>query len=108
MATAWQTPVWIDVSQEPGTLILSLRGELDTLSRDTFESAVMAAIPTAYAVVLDLGGLTFCDSTGLAMFLAAAEKAAASETTLTFRNVHPTVWRLFQISGIDHVLDITE
>jgi anti-anti-sigma factor len=98
----------VEVTQEPGTLILRLCGELDTATRDVIEPAVMAAIPTAYAVILDLGDLTFCDSNGIAMFLAAREKAEAEGTSLTLGNVRPSVARLFALSGVDQVLEITE
>ena len=108
MALAQQTSGWIDVSQAPGALILRLRGELDVASRDIFEPAIMAAIPTAYAVVLDLEGLTFCDSSGLSMFIAAQEKAAANGTYLTMRSLRPAIRRVIQLAGLEPLLDITE
>jgi anti-anti-sigma factor len=108
MTTDFESSVRVDVSQEVGTLVLRLSGELDLATRLPVERAVFAAIPTAYAVVLDLEELTFCDSTGLAMFVAARQEAVVHHTTLTFRNVRPAVARVFAISGIDHLLDIRE
>jgi anti-sigma B factor antagonist len=108
MVAAWDAAAQIDVSQEGVTIVLSFRGELDIEARDSFESVVLAAIPTAQAVILDLGDLTFCDSSGLALFITATEKAAEEGTVLTFRNVHPTVERVFRITGLDQVLDIAE
>jgi anti-anti-sigma factor len=77
-------------------------------TRDVIEPAVIAAIPTARALILDLGDLTFCDSSGIAMFLAAREKAEAEGTALTLGNLRPSVARVFAISGVDQVLAITE
>jgi anti-sigma B factor antagonist len=102
-----QTSGWIVVSQSTGTLILHLRGELDLASREIFEPAIMAAIPTAYAVVLDLSELTFCDSNGLSMFVAAHEKAAGNGTELTLRNLQPAVRRVFLVAGLDRRFKIT-
>lgn len=99
---------WVDVSQESGTMILRLCGELDLASRDSIEPAVLAAIPTVSKVILDLGDLTYCDSIGIAMFIAAHEKAKAEGTTLVLGNLPPCVRRVFEISGIDAVLNITE
>lgn len=99
---------WVEVSQDGGTLILRLCGELDGAGREALEPAVLAAIPTAYAVILDLGDLSFCDSSGVAMFLAAGEKARAEGTTLTLGNLQPSVARVFAVSGIEGVLNITE
>jgi len=108
MTTAFERAAWVDVSQDTGTLILRLCGELDVASRDVIEPAVLAAIPTAYTVILDLSDLTFCDSSGLTMFLAAKETAEAEGTTLRLRNPRPNVARVLQISGVDQVLDIRE
>ncbi len=108
MTSSWQPSAWVDVSEEPGTLILRVRGELDGASRDVVEPAVMAAIPTAYTVVLDLGDLTFCDSGGIAMLIAAQQKAQAEGHTLIIRNPSRMVARLLEISGIDQVLNIAE
>ena len=108
MTTTWESSAWVEVAEEPGTLILRLCGELDMATRDLIESAVMAAIPTADALILDLGDLAFCDSSGVAMFLAAREKAEAEGTVLTLGNLQPSVARVFTISGVDQVLAITE
>jgi anti-anti-sigma factor len=108
MATAWKSSASVEVSQETGTLILRLHGELDAESRRVIEPAVLAAIPSAYAVVLDLRDLRFCDSTGVAMFVAAHEKAKAEGTTLTLDNLQPSVARVLSVSGVDKVLHIAE
>jgi anti-anti-sigma factor len=108
MTTSWKSSAWVNVSQEPGTLILRLCGELDITSCDVIKPAVMAAIPSAYTVILDLGDLTFCDSSGVAMFVAASEKARAEGVVLTVGNLQPSVARVFEASGIGAVLDITE
>ena len=108
MTTTWESSAWVEVSEEPGSLILRLCGELDIASRDMIESAVMAAIPTVDSLILDLGDLTFCDSSGVAMFLAAREKAEAEGTALTLGNLRANVARVFAVSGVDQVLAITE
>jgi anti-sigma B factor antagonist len=106
MTRPWQSTAWVDVSQEPGTLVLHLGGELDMASRDVIESAVMAAIPSAYKVVLDLSDLTFCDSSGIAMFVAASEKARAEGVQLTLENLQPRVAHVFEVTGVGPLLEI--
>jgi anti-sigma B factor antagonist len=108
MTTALQSSAWVEVFEEPGTLILRLCGELDGASREVIEPAVMAAIPTAYKVVLDLGDLTFCDSGGISMFIAAHQKADAEGHTLIVGNVPPNIARVLAVSGVDQVLNLTE
>jgi hypothetical protein len=48
---AWKSTAWVSVSQDVGTLILRIGGELDLASRDVVEAAVLTVIPTAYKVV---------------------------------------------------------
>jgi anti-sigma B factor antagonist len=97
---------WVEVTQETGTLILRLCGELDVANRAVIEPAISAAIPSAYAVVLDLGSVTFCDSSGIALFLAAHHQAEDAGVTLTFHNVPTCVARVLAISAVDQVLNI--
>jgi anti-sigma B factor antagonist len=108
VTATWRSSAWVEVSEEPGTLILRLAGELDMESVRLVASAVMVAIPTAGAVVLDLGGLTFCDSSGIGMLAAAHRKASDEGTVLTVSNVPAAVARLLTISGMDQVLTVTE
>jgi anti-sigma B factor antagonist len=106
--TQRQKSAWIEVHQESGTLILRVCGVLDMASSDAVESAIMAAIPTGYKVAVDLGDLTFCDSTGISLFIAANDKAQAEGTVLTFGNLTPTVAHLFHRNGLDSLFAITE
>jgi anti-sigma B factor antagonist len=97
-----------DASEQSGTVILSLSGELDIAGREAVETAVLAAILFSWAVAFDLTDLTFCDSSGLSMFVAANERAQDIGTTITLRNLRPAVRRVFAISGVDQVVRIIE
>jgi anti-sigma B factor antagonist len=108
VTTDWQSSASVEATDAPDGLVLRLSGELDAASRDLVEPAVMAAIASAAAVTLDLGALSFCDSRGLSMFIAAKEKAEAEGTALALRNLQPHVRHVFEISGIDRVLDIAD
>jgi anti-anti-sigma factor len=105
MGGAWRSSVSVEGCQETGTLVLRLCGELDLAGRNLMEPAILAAIPTADAVVLDLSELTFCGAAGVAMLVAAREKADAEGTLLSVRNVLPVVRHVFEISGIDAVIE---
>jgi anti-sigma B factor antagonist len=106
MTAAWQASAWVEVSQEPGTLILRLCGELDIASRPVIEPEITAAIANAPAVVLDLAKLRFCDSSGIALMISAHEKSQVAGHPLTVVNVAPSVARAFAMSGVDRVLNI--
>jgi anti-sigma B factor antagonist len=92
---------WIEVSESGATLVVQIGGELDLQSRDSIEPAVMAAIASSSSVIVDLAQLTFCDSHGVAMFIAAIEKARAEGTALAIRHLLPPVRRVFEIANLD-------
>jgi anti-anti-sigma factor len=108
MSVAWQSSAWVDVSEENGTLVLRISGELDMASRDAIEPVVMAAITTVDSVTLDLGALTFCDSSGLAVLIAASQKVAANGSSLTVCNVRAAVRRVFDIACLGDLIPILD
>lgn len=98
----------IEARDSAGNTVLRICGELDTASRASVEPSVLTAISSNESVTIDLGELTFCDSSGIAMFIAADELARAEGTTLAIRQVLPNVRRVFEITKIDSVITITE
>jgi anti-anti-sigma factor len=101
---SWQSPAWVSVAEEGWTLVLRLGGDLDIAARPSIEPVVMAAVRSAKAVTLDLRDLSFCDSAGVAMMIAVAQKAAAQGTRLSACNARSSVRGLFEIAHLD-VLD---
>jgi anti-sigma B factor antagonist len=99
---------WVEVSEPGNMLVLRICGELDIQTRESIEPAVIAALASAESVIVDLERLTFCDSHGVAMFIAAHEKAATNGTAFAIRQLPPAVRRLFVITGLDTVVDLIE
>ena len=93
------------ISESDDALVLQLRGELDLASRDDIEPIVMVALTVAPAVVLELAGLEFCDSQGLAMIIACTQQAAVEGTAFTIVNPQPQVRRLLEISDLLRLLE---
>jgi anti-anti-sigma factor len=96
----------LDVRHEGRTCVLSLVGELDLASAPTLEEAVAAACAKgAEAVVIDLRGVTFIDSTGLRGVLRARELAIAQDCRCSVvRTLPRQVARIFELAGIEHDL----
>jgi anti-sigma B factor antagonist len=91
----------VEVSESGAALVLRISGELDLSTRISIEQALLSALDSASNVILDLRDLTFCDSSGVAMFCNAYQKATTQGATLTFRNVTSPVRRVFTIAGVD-------
>jgi anti-sigma B factor antagonist len=96
----------IEVSEEGTALIIAIRGELDLATRVSVERALSAAPASAGSIVIDLEGLTFCDSSGLGALVAAHEAATASGSRFVIRRASPAVRRLFAISGVDQTIEL--
>jgi anti-sigma B factor antagonist len=79
---------------------LYLRGELDMATRAKVESALSRAEDSdATVIVLDLGGLTFMDSSGVHVGLDAHHRAREKGHTLVLREGSATVRRIFELTG---------
>lgn len=61
------------------------------------------AIEPGQQLVVDLGGLTFCDSTGIPVLIAARNVALAAHSTIALAAVPDRVSRIFSIVGLDQV-----
>ncbi len=57
-------------------------------------------------LVVDLGGLTFIDSTGLSLLLGVNERARAAGATLTLLRPQEHVGRVLEATGLDGVLPL--
>lgn len=67
----------------PGTVVLTLSGELDLMTAPRVEQAVRAALnATTRQVVIDLAAVTYVDSAGLGVLLRAKRLAAAASVPL--------------------------
>jgi anti-anti-sigma factor len=94
-------PLAIDTQTRAGVTLLSLAGELDLAAEATVKGAVAAALaarPTA--IIVDLGRLSFLDSTGVRCLIVARRDAAAAGVSLTVREAKGIVERVLTITGI--------
>ncbi|TWH67824.1 anti-anti-sigma factor [Micromonospora olivasterospora] len=57
-------------------------------------------------VVLDLGGVTFCDSQGLGTLVVLSRKASRSQSLLVLTNVGDFLLRVLDITGLRSALMI--
>lgn len=89
-------------------LMLELKGELDHHgARDTLrelELAVDAALPKR--LVLDLSGVTFMDSSGIALILRAQQRMQMLEGSLLVCGVPPQARRVLDAAGISRLVTI--
>jgi anti-anti-sigma factor len=80
---------------DDGALVVS--GDIDVAGGPILDAALLQRSKDDHLVV-DLGGVSFMDSSGLRNLLAASYRARQRGTDLVLRNVGPVVWRLLEIT----------
>ncbi|MEA2152505.1 MAG: hypothetical protein QOI18_738 [Solirubrobacteraceae bacterium] len=84
-----------------GQHVLKLRGELDIASAPDLQAAIVRVCESSvHAVTLDLSGLTFLDSSGLAAIISAGKRCA--KLAYEFRVIPGprAVQRVFELTGL--------
>jgi anti-sigma B factor antagonist len=85
--------------------VIALFGELDLATVDSVEQELRRVESTdADAIVLDLSGLTFMDSTGVRLVWRAEARSRADANRLRLKRGPRAVQRVLEISGIADML----
>jgi anti-sigma B factor antagonist len=100
-------PAEFEIVQERAgaSCVLRLRGALDVAAVPKLDAEVRRVVADgAGTLTLDLGGLTFIDSTGLAAIIHAGSVCAAGARGFELLPGPRAVQRPFEITGLDGVL----
>ena len=84
---------------------LALIGRLDTVTAPELETEIVAILPTADSLVLDMEKLDYISSAGLRVILK-THKALSSKAGLKLINVSDDVKEVFEITGFSDFLTI--
>lgn len=88
----------------PAGTVIELAGELDHHTADEVRTVLPGLdLRTGHQLVLDLGGLTFCDSSGITVLIAARNHALAADATIALAAVPDRVSRIFRIVGLEQI-----
>jgi anti-sigma B factor antagonist len=100
----------VSVRRTPDEAVVTLVGEIDMSTVQRLAKVVddiLAADPPA-RVVLDLSGITFCDSQGLGTLVVLSRKATMAQSYLMLTNVGDFLLRVLDITGLRGALSIQE
>lgn len=89
-----------------GVARLTLEGELDMASAPVLESAVDGALESAQGLELDLGGVSFMDSTGLRTLLAIRQRLGETGGELRLVAVPPPVRRVLDVTRTARLFEL--
>lgn len=94
-------------SSDAGAHIIIVCGEIHVSTAPQFTQRLSAAIDSGKtAVVLDMTGVEFIDSTGLSVLLNGLRLVTQMHGRMALVCTNPTVLRLFQITSLDDTFDI--
>jgi anti-sigma B factor antagonist len=97
----------ISVSRLPSEAVLSLAGEIDLSTAPRLSSVIGELLKeTPPRVVLDMTGVTFCDSQGLGTLVVLSRKATLAQSCLVLTNVGDFLLRVLDITGLRPALMI--
>jgi anti-sigma B factor antagonist len=96
-----------DEHSASGTHVINVKGEIHVQTAPRFAHRLSEAIDSGNtAIVLDLSGVVFIDSTGLSVLLGGLRQVVAAQGRMAIVCANPTVLRLFEITSLDETFDI--
>lgn len=94
----------VRLSHPAGATVVAVTGELD---HHTAQELTEVVDGTPFAsdapVVIDLTGLTYCDSTGITVLVAAYNRAGKAGSQLVLVGLNADLMRVFRIVGLDQL-----
>jgi len=97
----------ISVQRTPSEAVVGLTGEIDLSTAPRLSNTIAELLAEAPArVVLDMSGVTFCDSQGLGTLVVLSRKATLAHSCLVLTNVGDFLLRVLDITGLRPALMI--
>jgi anti-sigma B factor antagonist len=92
---------------QDGRTLLEVVGEVDVYTAPALRDRISDLIDAGqHALVVDLGGVEFLDSTGLGVLVAGLNRAKEVGGSLTLVCPQERVLKLFRITGLDEVFTV--
>ncbi len=94
-------------TQAAGRSVVTVTGELDAHVAPDLQAAIDPALQQAGpAIVVDLTGVPFIDSTGLGVLVTTLKRVREAEGTLDVVASAPRVLKVFALTGLDVVIPL--
>lgn len=97
----------VHVTHLDGSVQIAVNGELDLATVPQFwgsSAEVVGRVPSGSKLVLDAEGLDFLDAAGLGAIVRLGNCLRARGASLKVAGVRPPVQRVFELTGLEHLL----
>ncbi len=98
----------VSVDQDPDGVLVTVRGELDTYTAPRLRERLDDVIEqNGHSTLrLELSGMSFVDSSGLAVFVDALKKTRQRGGAFCLQSPNPATSKVLEISGLDRIFEI--
>jgi anti-sigma B factor antagonist len=97
----------IDIQRVSGLPVLAVSGEIDIYTAPLFKQAVVNLVSEGNKnVVIDLGGVTFMDSSGFGTLLGATRRLRPLGGGLYLAGANNTIQRMLKLTRLDSIMEI--
>lgn len=102
-------PFSLEFTRDDNTVVISLSGEVDLATAPALHDALEEIVVHQgnLSVRVDLTGVTFMDSTGLNSLVVGLRDLRERGGHLAITNPRPAIVRLFELTGLSAVVDVT-
>ena len=93
----------VEVAEKGDTTVVSVEGEVDLVTAPHLRKVLSDVANTkgVQCIVVNLGGVGFLDSTGIAVLAGATKRCRAAGLDVRLCCVQPQLTRLFALMGLD-------
>lgn len=94
--------------EENGISIVAFRGDVDLENSRRARDVVLGFVSAGKDLIVDLSGVTYIDSSGIASLVEAFQQSRKQGTHFALAAVSPAALRVFQLARLDTVFTIVD
>ncbi len=99
----------VSTQYQGGRAIITAAGEVDLYTAPRLQATFAELLRDgAYHIVVDLGGVEFCDSTGMNVLLSALKRTRERNGSVSLVDPQPPVRKILRVTGLDTVFAVYE
>jgi anti-sigma B factor antagonist len=96
----------LETREVNGATVVALEGDIDLQSSPAVRQQLLACFEKNKRVIVDLSGVTYIDSSGVASLVEAFQVARKKNGTFSLVNVSSAVMRVLSLARLDRVFTI--
>ena len=95
-----------EVREQDGGLVVALMGDVDLDSSPRAREVLLSCVARELRVIVDLSGVTYMDSSGVASLVEALQTAKRNGSFFALAAVQGTALRVLELARLDRVFQI--